>query len=110
MFGDPAQTGKPASDDVREGKRTVLLAMARARASAAQARIIERRLGDPLLDEAGVAEVRAVITDTGALAECESMIDQHVAKAVSAVAGAPVTDEAKAALAGLAAAAPAPPG
>ena len=38
VFGDPAQTGKPASDDVREGKRTVLLAIARARAAAAQAR------------------------------------------------------------------------
>jgi geranylgeranyl diphosphate synthase, type I len=102
VFGDPAQTGKPASDDVREGKRTVLLAMARARANPAQVRVIERHLGDPLLDEAGVAEVRAVITDTGALAECETMIGQHVAKAVSALSAAPVTDGAKAALAGLA--------
>lgn len=105
MFGDPAQTGKPASDDVREGKRTVLLAMTRARASVAQARVIERHLGDPQLDEAGAAEVRAVVTDTGALAECEAMIDQHVAKAVAALAGAPMTDEARTALAGLAVAA-----
>jgi geranylgeranyl diphosphate synthase, type I len=105
VFGDPAQTGKPASDDVREGKRTVLLAMARGRATAAQARIIERRLGDPLLDEAGAAEIRAVITDTGALAECEAMIGQHVAEALSALAGAPITDEARAALAELAVAA-----
>ena len=28
VFGDPAQTGKPASDDLREGKRTVLVAIA----------------------------------------------------------------------------------
>src|SRR5262249_5025198 len=63
VFGDPAQTGKPAGDDVREGKRTVLLAIARSRAGAAQARIIDERLGDPRLDAAGVAEVRAVITD-----------------------------------------------
>lgn len=105
VFGDPAQTGKPAGDDVREGKRTVLLAIARTRASAAQARIIERHLGDPLLDETGAAEVRAVITDTGALAECEAMIGQHVDRALSALAGAPVADEAKAALAGLAVAA-----
>ncbi len=105
VFGDPGQTGKPAGDDVREGKRTVLLAMARARASAAQARIIERHLGDPLLDEAGAAEVRAVITDTGALAACEAMIGQHVDRALAALAGAPVTGEAKAALAGLAVAA-----
>ena len=28
VFGDPATTGKPAGDDLREGKRTVLVAMA----------------------------------------------------------------------------------
>jgi len=105
VFGDPAQTGKPASDDVREGKRTVLLAIARARATAAQARVIDERLGDPRLDEAGAAEVRAVITDTGALATCETMISQHVADAMTALAQAPVTDEAKTALAELAVAA-----
>ena len=102
VFGDPTQTGKPAGDDVREGKRTVLLAIARSRAGAAQARIIDERLGDPRLDAAGVAEVRAVITDTGALAACETMIDEHVAEAVAALGRAPVTDEAKAALAELA--------
>jgi geranylgeranyl diphosphate synthase, type I len=105
VFGDPAQTGKPAGDDVREGKRTVLLAIARARAGAAQARIIDERLGDPQLDGAGVAEVRAVITDTGALAACETMIGEHVAQAVAALGQAPITDEAKAALAELAVAA-----
>ena len=36
VFGDPALTGKPAGDDLREGKRTVLVAEALARGSAAQ--------------------------------------------------------------------------
>ena len=105
VFGDPAQTGKPAGDDVREGKQTVLLAIARARAGAAQARIIDERLGDPGLDEPGAAEVRAVITDTGALAACEAMIGEHVAQALAALGQAPITDEAKTALAELAVAA-----
>src|ERR1022692_1142093 len=102
LFGDPAQTGKPSGDDVREGKRSVLLAITRARASARQGAIIDRRLGDPYLDEAGVAEIRAVIVGTGALAECELMIDRHVAQALSALDAAPITGEAKAALAELA--------
>jgi geranylgeranyl diphosphate synthase type I len=102
VFGDPAQTGKPASDDVREGKRTVLLAIARARAGAVQARVIDERLGDPQLDEAGAAEVRAVITDTGALAACEAMIGERVAEALAALGQAPITDEARTALAELA--------
>lgn len=105
VFGDPAQTGKPAGDDVREGKRTVLLAITLARASLRQASVISRRLGDPLLDAAGTAEVRAVITDTGALAECEQMINRNVARALSALRDAPVTAEAREALAELAIAA-----
>ncbi|MGE5133249.1 MAG: polyprenyl synthetase family protein [Gemmatimonadota bacterium] len=105
VFGDPAQTGKPAGDDVREGKRTVLLAMTLARADERQAAVISRRLGDPLLDPAGTAEVRTVIAETGALAECEQMIDRNVAQALAALGQAPVTGEARDALAGLAVAA-----
>jgi len=102
IFGDPAETGKPVSDDVREGKRTVLMAMARQRASAARAEVLDRHLGNPLVDEAGAAAVRAVIVDTGALAECEAMIDRNVAAALRALEGAPMADVAKEALAELA--------
>jgi geranylgeranyl diphosphate synthase type I len=105
VFGDPAQTGKPAGDDVREGKHTVLLAIARARATDRQAAVIDRHLGDPLLDAAGTAEVRTVITDTGAVAECEAMISRRVGEALAALAGAPITAEARNALADLAVAA-----
>jgi geranylgeranyl diphosphate synthase type I len=105
VFGDPAQTGKPAGDDVREGKRTVLLAIARSRATTGQAQVIGRYLGDPLLDEAGTAEVRAAIASTGAVAECERMIGRHVSEAIAALEGAPMTGEAREALAELAVAA-----
>ncbi len=105
VFGDPAQTGKPAGDDVREGKRTVLLAIARNRATAGQAEVIDRYLGDPALDEAGTAEVRAAITATGAVTECEEMISRNVSDAIAALANAPITGEARDALAELAVAA-----
>src|SRR5512140_3008556 len=36
VFGDPAETGKPAGDDLREGKRTVLVAYAREKATRQQ--------------------------------------------------------------------------
>jgi geranylgeranyl diphosphate synthase, type I len=105
VFGDPALTGKPAIDDLREGKRTVLVAIALARASPAQRRLLERRLGSRLLDEAGAAEIRAVLTGTGAVAECERMISSSVAEALSALARAPMEEEARRALADLAVAA-----
>ncbi|MDR0344482.1 MAG: polyprenyl synthetase family protein [Nocardiopsaceae bacterium] len=105
MFGNPAQTGKPTGDDLRAGKRTVLLATALARATTEQAAVIDRHLGDPMLDEAGTAEVQAVIAATGALTECERMIDAKVRDALAALSAAPVAPEVSSALTELAIAA-----
>ncbi|HST65436.1 MAG TPA: polyprenyl synthetase family protein, partial [Mycobacteriales bacterium] len=74
VFGDPARTGKPAGDDLRECKPTVLVALARQASSAAQGQVLARHLGDPQLDPAGVAALSEVIVATGALAEVERMI------------------------------------
>jgi geranylgeranyl diphosphate synthase type I len=105
VFGDPAVTGKPVSDDVREGKRTVLIAIARERADVAQAAALERHLGDPMLSETAAAEIRKVIADTGALAECELIIDKNIEEALAALAEAPIAAAPRAALGELAVAA-----
>jgi len=105
VFGDPAETGKPVIDDLREGKRTVLLALARERSDDAQAAVLDRCVGDPDLTELAAQQVREVIMDTGALAECEQMISVNLKEALSALEGAPVTSAAKSALADLAVAA-----
>lgn len=102
IFGDPAVTGKPVTGDISEGKRTVLVALAMERANGAQLRVMERHLGDPSLTEDAAAEVRQVITDTGALAECETLISAGVKEATAALDGAPIPEEARAALAELA--------
>jgi geranylgeranyl diphosphate synthase type I len=102
VFGDPARTGKPATGDISEGKRTVLMALARERASASQARLLEGHVGDRTLTPAGAAAVKAVLADTGAVDECEALIAANVKEAVAALDGAPITDEAKSALASLA--------
>jgi geranylgeranyl diphosphate synthase type I len=102
VFGDPARTGKPVSGDISEGKRTVLMALARERADAHQARVLDRHLGDRSLTEAAAANVKAVLTDTGAVAECEALIAASVKEAISALDGAPIAEEARAALAALA--------
>jgi geranylgeranyl diphosphate synthase, type I len=105
VFGDPAETGKPAGDDLREGKRTVLVALTLRHADAAQAEVMEALLGDPGLNAAGVETLRSVIVDTGALDACERMIDRYAADAADALAAAPLTAEAHDALADLAVAA-----
>ncbi len=102
VFGDPARTGKPVSGDISEGKRTVLMAIARERASKSQGRVLDRHLGDRNLTEAAAARVKAVLTQTGAVAECEALISASVKEAVAALDGAPITEDARIALAELA--------
>ncbi|WP_196791056.1 polyprenyl synthetase family protein [Motilibacter aurantiacus] len=85
VFGDPAETGKPAGDDLREGKRTVLVAEAVAQATPGQRALVERLLGDPELDAAGVTALREVIVDTGALARTEQLIAERRDTALAAL-------------------------
>ncbi|CAB4755129.1 unannotated protein [freshwater metagenome] len=85
VFGDPKETGKPAGDDLREGKRTVLIAIASERASSAQMSAIRTHLGDQGLDLAGVEELRQIITDTGALDHAEQLISDLLQSSLLAI-------------------------
>ncbi|HEX5016414.1 MAG TPA: polyprenyl synthetase family protein [Actinomycetes bacterium] len=85
VFGDPEVTGKPAGDDLREGKRTVLVAIAEERSTPAQRQLIGRHLGDARLGHDEVDELRHVISETGALEYVQSLIDERVTMAKVAV-------------------------
>jgi len=101
VYGDPATTGKPAGDDLVEGKRTVLVALALSGASAAEAELLDSSLGRPLTDTE-VDRLRAVITDSGAQARVESMITDLYDQAVAALDAAPIDAVARGVLRGLA--------
>jgi geranylgeranyl diphosphate synthase type I len=105
VFGDPDVTGKPAGDDLREGKRTVLIALAVEAASLAGREALERHLGDPDLDDAGVEVLREVVTSGGAAEVIETMITSRVETALAALAAADLDAVATAALVALAGAA-----
>ncbi len=105
VFGDPCQTGKPNGDDLREGKRTVLVAEALARADPRQAAVVRSLLGDPHLDGDGIARLREVIDETGARAAVEELINRRAEEACAAAGSAPLTAEARGALTDLVAAA-----
>ena len=104
VFGDPSVTGKPAGDDLVDGKRTVLVALALGHAPAERARHLDERLGTPL-DPAEVDELRGIIEDAGAHARVEQMIEDLTARSLAALDAAPVARTAKAVLRDLAAAA-----
>ncbi len=78
VFGDPATTGKPAGDDLREGKRTVLVSRALARAREAGDTTTERllldHLGDRSLDDETGRRLARAIDATGAVESVEELI------------------------------------
>ena len=98
VFGDPSVTGKPAGDDLREGKRTVLIAMTHERQTAAQAETCKKYFGRPDLDAQGVAVLQEIIESTGARAELESTIERLTDAALTAAQSSLFTNDGKALL------------
>jgi geranylgeranyl diphosphate synthase type I len=104
VFGDPAVTGKPSGDDLRSGKRTVLLAEAVELADKSDplaAKRLRSSIGAQLTD-AQVAELRDVIESVGALAAAEQRIAALTERALGTLGAAPVNAAAKAGLTELA--------
>ena len=102
VFGDTKLTGKPAGDDLREGKRTVLVAHAFAHASEAGRALLMRRLGDSTLDAEGVAALQQVLEESGARHAVEAMIAEGYERAMLALTDVDISDEGRLALTALA--------
>ncbi len=85
VFGDPAVTGKPAGDDLREGKRTVLVARALATGDERTRHLLKERLGDPGLDSARIGELADAVAASGAPVQVEQLIDELSGRAFSLV-------------------------
>ena len=84
VFGDPAVTGKPVGDDLREGKPTPLLVIAQQRAGGADARLLDR-VGLPDLDDNDVEALREVFERCGARRAVERSIEDLTAEAVTSL-------------------------
>jgi geranylgeranyl pyrophosphate synthase len=105
VFGDPEVTGKSADDDLREGKQTLLVALAEEAADEAGRRLLASLLGNAEADGADFDALRRLIERTGARSRVEERIAERTAVARAAIAGAPIADDARAALDALAVAA-----
>jgi len=95
VFGDPAVTGKPAGDDLREGKRTVLVTLARQKLPASAARLFDELLGDDSLDEQQIGMLQTAVRDSGAVEQVERIIAHNVETATAALAHAPIARSAR---------------
>jgi geranylgeranyl pyrophosphate synthase len=105
VFGDPAVTGKSADDDLREGKQTLLVALAEEQADAAGRQLLADVLGNPEAGPEQLQALRDLIEGTGARARVEERIGAQTALARTAIAEAPIAADARAALDALAVAA-----
>jgi geranylgeranyl diphosphate synthase type I len=102
VFGDPAVTGKSADDDLREGKRTLLVELAEERADRAGRRLLRDSLGNPAAGPDELDALRRLLETTGALARVEHRIAERTAAARAEIARAPIAGDARAALDALA--------
>ena len=85
VFGDPGVTGKPAGDDLRDGKRTVLVARAAELGTDTDRELLARALGTT----DGVDELRDLVERTGALATVEADIERLERQADAALDALP---------------------
>ncbi|KJL17499.1 (2E,6E)-farnesyl diphosphate synthase [Microbacterium azadirachtae] len=102
VFGDEQLTGKPAGDDLREGKRTLLIAWTRQALAPQGRRVVDELLGDPLLTADQIASLQAIITESGALNRMEQLISEYAAAGEAALQDAPLDARALELLRGLA--------
>lgn len=86
VFGDPSATGKPSGDDLREGKRTVLIARAMGLLDPADAARLDADLGDPALSEERVRSWQERLDACGARAAVTADVERLSRQAGNAVA------------------------
>lgn len=92
VFGDPALTGKPAGDDLREGKRTELVAIALQHLDDVGAARLNSALGDPELGDDDVAELQQLLTESGARAAISAEVEELGTTALAGLDQLPVDD------------------
>lgn len=106
MFGDPEVTGKPAGDDLREGKRTLLLACGLRTAAheghTAAATLLRGAIGDPQVTGNTVTAVRELLVELGAVAEIERRISELTDSALGSLQTAELAEPARTRLTDLA--------
>lgn len=102
IFGDPDDTGKDALDDLREGKATVLIALALQNASPNQRQTLRRHVGNRHLSPEDAQRVRSVLIDTGSRTAVEDMITQRRDSALASLETAALPPHVTAALRSLA--------
>lgn len=93
VFGNPVVTGKPSGDDLREGKRTVLLGLARGACSPSERAELDAVVGRSDADPADISRAQEIVERSGALERLEQRISREVDAAMAVLPNAPLRPE-----------------
>jgi geranylgeranyl diphosphate synthase type I len=104
VFGDSELTGKPSGDDLREGKRTALIALGEQSMPANAQSLFNELLGDRSLTGEQIEVLQSTLRATGAVEQVEDLIDQYAQESLLALGAARIAPGAKKELSRLAAA------
>lgn len=97
-FGDEDVTGKPTGSDIREGKRTILMALTLSAAGEDDRHFLETTLGNAEATDEDLKRVQQIIRDTGAYEHHENAIKQLVQEGNALVENLGMDEDREAAL------------
>jgi geranylgeranyl diphosphate synthase type I len=89
IVGDPEVTGKPQKSDIAEGKYTWPMVTALERADTPDRQFLLRSLGNAALGDNEFYRCRAIIEETDAIADAQSLVGNLTQNAVNALDVAP---------------------
>lgn len=87
LFGETQTTGKPVGNDVREGKKTLLVIKAYEKANRPDRMFLKEALMSKDLDENQLCRVQQIVIHTGSLTYSQKMAENHVVKAQEILTG-----------------------
>lgn len=102
VFGAPEKTGKPVGDDLREGKRTVLIALTRETLAPTVVKIFDELLTERELSDDQIRYLQQTIVDSGALRKTELMLEELADQSLAALEHIELAPNAKSQLRALA--------
>ncbi|MFJ8983044.1 polyprenyl synthetase family protein [Streptomyces sp. NPDC102282] len=85
-------------EDLREGKRTLVVALAAQSATSGQRATMGRLLGKADMSQAEMAKLRSTIADTGAVQQVQAMVATRRREAIAKAQDGPFTDSGRALL------------
>jgi len=93
LIGEPTKLGKPVGSDLREGKRTLIVAIGWARADAGERARLTTVLGQQSATAEAIRDATALLCRLGAVDEVQTMANAYLDQALDALAILPDSPE-----------------